>query len=290
MVEGRPGLEFHMPTRRTKGPSARYLRVVLSQTCITRETLETSNTVHHRRQDSSYNSFILQRTTRHLSHILAMPSMALKRLARKGIKQSTVICHLSHLSDSPSRYNHRLFSNNSRSLHLLRSRRMRPTPLHLLPLRNLHRATPLSALARQIPPHASKVPNQALSTFPKRVKTHSDGRTHEPNNADNDPATEEFLAEDVARAVEGHGPKDEENERHDCGGRLCDFGGAQELGLFGGFGFGGEGDVAADDLFDVEVGGGGDVGVVDETDVLHGDPVVIVCILLEREFWGLWDD
>lgn len=155
---------------------------------------------------------------------------------------------------------------------------MRPTSFHLLPLRDLHRLAPPSArtLARQIRPHASKVPRQALSALPKRVHTHSQRGAQEPDNADNNPAAEELLAEDVACAVERHGPEDEEHERHDCGGGFGDLGSAKQLGLFGGFSFGGERGVAADDLFDVHVCCGRDVRVVDKADVFHGDPIVVV--------------
>lgn len=53
---------------------------------------------------------------------------------------------------------------------------------------------------------------QGLSALEDREQTHGKQRTENPNDADNDPASEELLAEDVATAIHGHWPEDEESK------------------------------------------------------------------------------
>jgi hypothetical protein len=208
---------------------------------------------------------ILTRKRINMTYLKAQTGYQNKKPHNKPSQSNTIPTTCAHL-----------LLQHGRRLHFLRIRRLRPRLGTLLSLHNLHRVTPPPAFACQIAPHAAKVPRQALSAFPERIHADGEGGAHEPDDADNDPAGEEGLAEDVAGAVEGHGPEDEENNGHGCGCDFCDFRGAQKFGLFGGFGLGGEREVAAHDVFDVELRGVGDFRVVHEADVFHGNPVVVV--------------
>ena len=74
----------------------------------------------------------------------------------------------------------------------------------------------MPAPSGQIPPDTPGGVGAAVAALPEGVDADAHGAEEEPDDADGDPAGEEFLAEDVAGAVEGHGPEDEEGEGHDA--------------------------------------------------------------------------
>lgn len=53
---------------------------------------------------------------------------------------------------------------------------------------------------------------QGLSALENWEQAHGKQRTKDPNDADDNPAGEELLAEDVAGTIHGHWPKDEERK------------------------------------------------------------------------------
>ncbi|KAL9116362.1 MAG: hypothetical protein Q9187_007115, partial [Circinaria calcarea] len=100
-----------------------------------------------------------------------------------------------------------------------------------------------------------------------RINGHAQRAAEQPEDPHNHPAGKEAPAEDVPRAIERHGPEDEQREREDAREGFSDEGGAVEGALLGGV-FGGaeavgvDGDVGARDGFEVGVGGLRDGGVI----------------------------
>lgn len=89
-------------------------------------------------------------------------------------------------------------------------------------------------LAADIEPDRPGSEPQLLAAFPDRKQAHAHQGTDEPDDANNDPAREEALAEHVACAVHGHRPQDEKRQREHDGHRLGDLGRPEEFGLFDG--------------------------------------------------------
>lgn len=119
-----------------------------------------------------------------------------------------------------------------------------------------------------------RMPHGPLS-FPQREQADTAEREEHPHDADDDPAGEEGLAEDVRAGVHGYGPEDEERDGQDHGHGLGNDGGFLQLGLLGGHLL--LGLVAlAGDHFKVHVCFIGKVVIVAFTDGAHGLPVVVV--------------
>lgn len=126
-------------------------------------------------------------------------------------------------------------------------------------------------LTRDILEDSHDIVLQRVPALEERVHTNHEDGHEEPQDTNDDPAGEEFLAENVARAVHGHGPEDQECESENDGHCFGDEGGFEEfLLLFFGGGFG-DGCHAGDE-FDVFFGN--HVRVVAFADGAHGLPVV----------------
>lgn len=116
-----------------------------------------------------------------------------------------------------------------------------------------------------------------LSTLPQREDADTRRAAEQPEDADCDPTSEEGPAEDVSRPEQRHRPEDKEGQRHGNGGGAGDDGGFLQLALLGRISFGvGTAPVSSWCEFQIDVGGGGDVTVVADTDSGHGDPVVVL--------------
>lgn len=71
----------------------------------------------------------------------------------------------------------------------------------------------------------------APSPLPQRIQPHAEGAAKQPQNAHDHPTGEETPAKDVSGAIERHGPKYQERERHGCGEGFGDGRGACKFGL-----------------------------------------------------------
>lgn len=67
-------------------------------------------------------------------------------------------------------------------------------------------------LARDVEEHVLDSAAEGLAALPDREQTDTEEGTEDPDDTDSNPAGEELLAEDVAGAVERHGPKNQEAE------------------------------------------------------------------------------
>nr|POE79974.1 upf0658 golgi apparatus membrane protein [Quercus suber] len=106
------------------------------------------------------------------------------------------------------------------------------------------------AAAGDVAPDGAQRARTGATALPERVEADAEAAAEEPEDADGDPAGEEGLAEDVAGAVHGHRPDDEQGD-------------GQEDGRGG-----------AGNELEVDMCGGGKVGVVAEADGFHRLPVV----------------
>ena len=146
-------------------------------------------------------------------------------------------------------------------------------------------------LAHRIQHHRLHRPPKRLAPLHEREDAHRRRAAEQPQNPHGHPSREELPAEDVRAAVHGHGPEDDERERHEHGDGPRDERRFLELRLLGvrlgvclgGFhgravvlrgGGGGDGALAA---FGIRRSGLPQEGaVVDFADLPHGDPVVVL--------------
>jgi hypothetical protein len=141
-------------------------------------------------------------------------------------------------------------------------------------------------LSGEIQIHGANGVRHAAATLPQREEDDAKRGAEQPEDADDDPAAEEGFAEDVAGAVHRHGPEDQQAQSHDDCQRAGVEGGLVELArLFLRHVLRVRG--LARDEFQVDVGSGGDVRVVDLADVAHR----LVVVVLPAEDQGQdWDE
>lgn len=117
--------------------------------------------------------------------------------------------------------------------------------------------------------------SEVLASLKDREETDCNERADEPHDAYNNPSREKLLAEDVASAVHGHRPEDQESDGQDDSRDFGDIGGAEQRGLLDGH-FGSRGVGLAWDELEVDVCLGSLVVVISLSDGSHGLPVVLV--------------
>nr|POE52275.1 hypothetical protein CFP56_70194 [Quercus suber] len=136
------------------------------------------------------------------------------------------------------------------------------------------------AATGEVKPDGVERVGAGAAAFPERIQTDAEAAAEEPKDGDGDPAGEEGFAEDVAGAVHGHGPEDEQGEGQEDGqaarGPRC----AVQLDLFVHL-LVWRGAQAVGCEFGIGVRGRGEIGIVGEADGFHGDPIV---------GWGLEDE
>lgn len=117
--------------------------------------------------------------------------------------------------------------------------------------------------------------SEVLASLKDREETDCDERADKPHNADDNPSREELLAKDVASAVHGHGPKDQEGDGQHDSRDFGDVGGTEQRSLLDGH-VGGRGVGLAWDELEIDMCLGGLVVVISLSDGSHGLPVVLV--------------
>jgi hypothetical protein len=127
-----------------------------------------------------------------------------------------------------------------------------------------------------------------LAALPEREQPHAERAAEQPQNAHSDPACEKALTKDIPRAVQRHGPENEEDQRHGDGHGAGDDGRFLEFALLSSICFR-RGRAAARSEFEVDVCFLGDVGVIAYADGGHGYPVVFLSAEGVGEDWDEYE-